>query len=371
MGKIPKIKPYINIGAGDIIKRNLDSLGWSQEDLSQITEISGKSISQIINNKQRVTVETAVLLSNAFGTSPEYWLNLDNNYRLNLQAEDSREKSTKTKAEIRKYMPVLEISKKRWFSSDNSALGYEKIYNNIWNTNSVDFSVYKELEPSYCARQAKENEEYTRLYSLTWYQIARTFSKRIDVPEYDKKKLEAIADKFTEYTILKNGVFEVIKDLNVSGVKFLVQSHLAKTYLDGACFFNIDNPVIVYTARYDRLDNFWFTVAHEIAHVLLHLSRDKKSYYLDNLDSKNISEIEKEADSKAEEILKVKDVIEYSKPFIKYFTDKNLRDISDKLRIEPSLILGILQYHKMVDYRKLSRYKKKVKELFPDKVMMG
>ena len=102
MKKIPKIKPYINVGAGDIIKRNLDSLGWSQEDLSQITEISGKTISQIINNKQRVTVETAVLLSNAFGTSPEYWLNLDTNYRLNLQAEDSREKSTKTKAESRK-----------------------------------------------------------------------------------------------------------------------------------------------------------------------------------------------------------------------------------------------------------------------------
>lgn len=371
MGKMPKIKPYINIGAGDIIKRNLDFLGWSQEDLSQITEISGKTISQIINNKQRITVETAKLLSNAFGTSPEYWLNLDNNYRLNLQDEESREKSTKTKAEIRKFMPVLEISKKGWFSSDNSASGYEKIYNEIWNTESVDFSVYEKLKPSYCARQSKENEEYTRLYSLTWYQIARTFSKKIDVPKYNSKKLEAISEGLTEYTILNNGVSEIIKDLNDSGVKFLVMSHLSKTYLDGACFYDENNPVIVYTARYDRLDNFWFTLAHEIAHVLLHLSRDKKSYYLDNLDSKNTSVIEKEADSKAEEILKVKDIIQYSEPFKNYFTDKNLRDISDKLRIEPSLILGILQYHKMVDYRKLNRYKKKVRDLFLDKVMMG
>ena len=371
MGKMLKIKPYINVGAGDIIKRNLDSLGWSQEDLSQITEISGKTISQIINNKQRVTVETAVLLSNAFGTSPEYWLNLDNNYRLNLQAEDSREKSTKTKAEIRKYMPVLEISKKGWFSSDNSALGYEKIFNEIWDTNSVDFTVYDTLERSYCARQSKENEEYTRLYSLTWYQIARTFAGGISVPQYNKKKLLNLSNKLTEYTIIKDGVSKIIKDLNAVGVKFLVLSHLSKTYLDGACFFDGGNPVIVYTARYDRLDNFWFTLAHEIAHVLLHLSRDRKSYYLDNLDSKNTSVIEKEADSKAEEILKVKDIIEYSKPFRNYFTDNNLRDISDKLKVEPSLILGILQYHGLVDYRKLSRYKRKVREMFPENVMMG
>ena len=87
--------------------------------------------------------------------------------------------------------------------------------------------------------------------------------------------------------------------------------------------------------------------------------------------TKNTSVIEKEADSKAEEILKVNEIIEFSKPFENYFTDNNLRDISDKLKVEPSLILGILQYHKMVEYRKLSRYKKKVKELFPDKVMMG
>ncbi len=371
MKKMPKIKPYINIGAGDIIKRNLDSLGWSQEDLSQITEISGKTISQIINNKQRVTVETAVLLSNAFGTSPEYWLNLDNNYRLNLQDKNSREKSTKTKAEIRKYMPVLEISKKGWFSSDNSALGYEKIYNEIWNTNSVDFSVYEKLEPSYCARQSKENEEYTKLYSLTWYQIARTFSRGVSVPAYDKKKLLNLSKILTDYSIIEDGVSQIIKDLNAAGVKFFVLSHLSKTYLDGACFFDGGNPVIVYTARYDRLDNFWFTLAHEIAHVLLHLSRDKKSYYLDNLDSKNSSVIEKEADSKAEEILKVNEIIGFSKPFENYFTDNNLRDISDKLRVEPSLILGVLQYHGLVDYRKLSRYKKKVKELFPENVMMG
>ena len=51
---------------------------------------------------------------------------------------------------------------------------------------------------------------------------------------------------------------------------------------DGACFFQEDNPVIVYTGRYDRVDNFWFTLAHEIAHVLLHLDKKKCNAFLDD-----------------------------------------------------------------------------------------
>ena len=45
--------------------------------------------------------------------------------------------------------------------------------------------------------------------------------------------------------------------------------HLTKTYLDGAVFWDEQNPVIVYTARHNRLDNFWWTVAHEIGHIVL------------------------------------------------------------------------------------------------------
>ena len=84
---IENLKPFINIGPGEIIKDNLDALNWSQEDLAEIMGMSVKSISHIIN-KQAVTIETARLLAKIFNTSPQLWLNLDNNYRLRLEKEN-------------------------------------------------------------------------------------------------------------------------------------------------------------------------------------------------------------------------------------------------------------------------------------------
>ncbi len=371
MAMIRDLKPAVLIGAGNIIKRELEYNGWSQEDLAQITELSGKTISQLINNKQRVTVETAKLLSNALGSSPEFWLNLDNNYRLQLDDETDKESAVKTKAEIRKYMPVAEICRKGWYCSDNTAEGYKAVYKDIWKQNNVDFSVYNKPDVEYCARRSKEDEQFTQFYSQTWIQIAKNHAEKIDVPDYNPALLKKISETLSGYTIQPNGVRRIINDLNSAGVKVFVQSHLSKTYLDGACFFDGKNPVIVYTARYDRVDNFWFTLAHEAAHVLLHLSPEGENCILDDLESDNTSKIEKEADSAAEKMLKIKEILRLATPYRKYLSEVNLRNISRQLNIEISVILGILQHYKFVDYRKLNKFKTKVMPLFPAEVMMG
>ena len=102
---------------------------------------------------------------------------------------------------------------------------------------------------------------------------------------------------------MKEGPAKFLEELNLCGTGFFVLNHLQKTYLDGAAFYHKKNPFIVYTARYDRIDNFWFTVAHEIAHVLYHLN-SKSNPILDNLDNEGLSDNEKEADKLASEYLK-------------------------------------------------------------------
>jgi len=66
------------------------------------------------------------------------------------------------------------------------------------------------------------------------------------------------------------------------GIHFVILPHLPRTYLDGASFKAPDGrPVIGITLRYDRLDNFWFTLAHELAHVLLHLGKHNIAFFDD------------------------------------------------------------------------------------------
>ncbi len=367
-----KLKPFINIGPGYTIKEYLDARGWSQEDLAQLTDISTKQLSQIINNKVRITIDTARLFSKAFETSAEFWINLDTNYRLNLQPDTLKETSTQKKAQIRKYMPVNEILKKGWYNFNNTAEGYEALYKGIWKKSYKDISMYENPENKFCARQKKENEEFANFYSLTWQQVARQKATKIKVPQYKKEKLQSIINNYSNYTVIENGIKIIIKDLNKAGIKFFILTHLTKTYLDGACFYDNENPVIVYTGRYDRVDNFWFTLAHEIAHVKLHSNLLKKKCFLDDLkEGLATDNIEKNADIEAEKMLRADEIITEASLYKNYLSETRLNIISNKLKIEKSVILGVLQHKGIVEYRKLNKYKRKVIELFPKEINFG
>jgi HTH-type transcriptional regulator/antitoxin HigA len=103
----------------------------------------------------------------------------------------------------------------------------------------------------------------------------------------------------------KNGVKNAITKLLEDGIKIVIEPALQGTKLDGAAIFeDKNNPIIALTLRYDRLDNFWFTIMHELAHIAKHRNLDKTFIY-DNLDAKGeqVDDIEKEADAMASEAL--------------------------------------------------------------------
>lgn len=75
------------------------------------------------------------------------------------------------------------------------------------------------------------------------------------------------------------------------GVHFVIVPHLSRTYLDGAAFSLNGNPVIALTLRYDRIDSFWFTLMHELGHIIA----GHQGTYLDDLDNLEVNDEETEA----------------------------------------------------------------------------
>ena len=94
------------------------------------------------------------------------------------------------------------------------------------------------------------------------------------------------------------------KLLNI-GIYFVIERHLPKTYLDGAAISHpVDGaPIVALTVRHDRLDNFWFVLFHELAHIYLHFDETGSEEFFDDLDIHEMDEIEKEADDFALEHL--------------------------------------------------------------------
>ena len=70
------------IHPGETLREDLDALGMSASELARQIEVPVESITQIINGQRSVTGDTALRLGRFFGTSDEFWLNLQKLYEL-------------------------------------------------------------------------------------------------------------------------------------------------------------------------------------------------------------------------------------------------------------------------------------------------
>ncbi len=369
-----ELKPFYNPCPGDIICDAMEELGWNQADLAEITGLTGKSINLIINNKQRITPETAMLFGKAFSTPAEMWLNLQAKYDLRKIDDQNSptQKLAEQKALLRKYMPLAELKKKGWITYDVSTLeGIKQECRRVFGQDFVPIEEY-EKGKSFAARQTRFDHQYTTWYCRTWFEYAKLNALEIakSLSAYNREKLLQIASDFASYTMMKDGINKIIKEMRDCGVGFFVQSHLAKTYLDGAAFVLEGKPFIVYTGRYDRIDNFWFVLAHEISHVLLHFEYLQKPI-LDNLEKDAESNRETQADKNANAMLNADRVVELGKIYGSYLTSTRLAKISHESGVSISVALGILQHTGIIEWRQFAKYRERVVEKISREVIVG
>lgn len=174
--------------------------------------------------------------------------------------------------------------------------------------------------------------------------------------------------EFVKLSSKENGVVLAQKRLKEIGIILVVEPHFSKTYLDGAAILvNKENPVIGLTLRYDRLDNFWFTLMHELAHISLHYNQDISLFY-DELENTpvDLDEKEKEADSLAEESLLPKAKWEIS-PARLIPSSMAANSLAKELGVHVAIIAGQIR-HKGNKYVYLNKIinEAKVRNYFPD-----
>ncbi len=120
----------------------------------------------------------------------------------------------------------------------------------------------------------------------------------------------------------KNGPVETVELLRQHGIILIIERHLPSTHLDGAAMMvNGDTPIIGLTLRHDRLDNFWFTLLHELGHVFLHRDQGLREGFFDEEGAPSVDKLEKEADSFAESAFITNEV--WAKSFVRFTRDKN------------------------------------------------
>lgn len=180
--------------------------------------------------------------------------------------------------------------------------------------------------------------------------LTRAAEEKAALTAWDRQALdEGFLRWLTGLSCLAQGPRLACEALEEKGLAVMIEPRLNETHLDGAALLGADGrPVIGLTLRHNRLDNFWFTLFHEIGHVLLHLTPENPALFDSEIDQKKTERIETEADRFALDTLLPPAA--WAEVRSLHYAD-DIRAAAARLRLSPAIIAGRLR-REAYDYRK-------------------
>ena len=243
--------------------------------------------------------------------------------------------------------PIAQMLRRGWFPGFNGTLSDAKEQMEDLLASFVGPIGVGALRPA-LNRQHVRSGGKMDLYALAAWRIrVSTVAMRESLPPYRLGTITAnFLRELVRLSYLDTGPKLAKEFLNKNGIHFLVEPHLPKTFLDGAALKLPDgSPLVALTLRYDRLDHYWFTLCHELAHIALHLDKNDVDTFYDDLTQGGTDALEKEADKLASEALIP------SKQWLKsglsrHYSAQSVRAFAEELRISPSIPAGRIRYER-------------------------
>ncbi len=353
---------------GEFLKDELEERGWTQEEFASIIGRPTTLVNQIVLGKRAITPEAAAEIGAALGVEAEYWMNLETAYRL----WQVRQKQTAPAlarieriADMRERFAVREMAKRGWITKTNDPDELER--------QLLAFSRLKHLDEIREVRHAAKQSYYgkdLKPVQQAWLWRVRQIAETIPMTQgYREQALGASLDALRALASEVDQIKQVPKLLAGAGVRFLIVEGLPGAQIDGVTMWlNAKSPVIALTIRFDRLDNFWFVLRHEIEHVLQKQGRDEPAVDTNlgpgaESSSAELPREERMANRAAVEFLVPQRPFEtFLLDLIESYSEQKLTDYSKSLGVHPAIVVG--QVHKRLQrYDILRKHLVKVRDV--------
>lgn len=337
---------------GEFIKEELEARGWTQQSLAEIMGRQTSVVSAIVNGKRAISLDIATELSSAFGTSVDYWMNLEKSYQQFVRSRS--DDSIVRRATLFQLAPVKEMIKRNWIEPSADWAVVEKRLLAFLEMGSL---YEKPRVFTHAAKKANPNEPATPAQAA-WLIRAKRLARGVQAARFSGASFADAIASIKRLMENPEDVRQVARVLAEAGVRFLIVENIAHAKMDGACFWlNDRSPVIAMGVRYDRIDNFWYVLTHEMGHVNNRDGLNGDPVWDVNLVGEDAvpfdqkSDMEKQADLFAQHTLIDQAAMEnwitrtsplYSKVRIMAFARMN--------HVHPAIVLGQLQHRKEVDW---------------------
>ena len=364
-------KPQTAFHPGETLREKLEETGMSAKEFAIRTGKPEKTISAVINGKSSVTPEMAVLFENVLKIPASFWLRKQKRYDEYLARQKQKQELEKAKDWARQF-PYTEMAKRGWVKATRKA--EEKLsellkFFNVGKKTAWEAIYLKAELPLFFRMSLKHNKNPYAVSALLRY--GEIVAKKIQVEEFDKNKLEETIPTLKKIMIdePQDMLCQIKETLKTTGVKIVFTQHLSGSPVNGVVRWLDDRPVILMTDRYKKYDIFWFSLFHEIGHILLH--GKKKNIFLESTDTREKTKEETEADNFAAQILLDDESFEHIRTILE--TEKNIEAVfeyyANKYQTHRDIIVGrFLKENKNQKYKYLYGTIKEVDFKQSDKV---
>lgn len=244
---------------GDFIKEELEARNWTQIELSEIIGRQPSVISDLISGKRSVSPEIAKALGEAFDTSAEYWMNLDTAYQL-WRTQDS-DNVISRRAKLYQIAPIKEMTKRHWIEASENIDVLEKRVMKFLNISRLD-------EPINFLHAARTRTETILPAHNAWFSRAQQLAYAVHARAFSDQSFKNALGKLKNLLHSTVEIRHVPKILAEAGIRLVIIEQLSPSGIDGVTLWlDEKSPVIALSLRLDRIDGFWFTLAHELGHV--------------------------------------------------------------------------------------------------------
>jgi len=342
MSNYIEYKDKIAFHPGYYIKELVECSGITQEDYAKRLDTTPKNLSMLIRGEQSLSIDIAVKLARLVGTTVNYWLNLQNSYNA-LIAE------FKSDEELIEERKVFEGIDYRYFRDNYNLPNLpRKIDDQIiavrsfLNVATISSLTKRDMAVNFRNSDTSLTESNTVKANIL-VQIATNIALKVEAPKFNRKKFEtAVLYALTLttkhhnfYTLLKKAFLE-------AGVIFVILPNISGSKTNGATKKIGDNIMLMVNDRRLYADTFWFTLFHEIGHIMngdFGISFESESGQKEDV-----------ADKYAE------DTLIPPKKYNKFLQENDfsvdaIKAFADSIDRDPGIVLGRLQNDDVVEFR--------------------
>ncbi len=332
---------------GQMIEARLREREWSQRALAMVLGVSEKTVSSFMNGRTKIGNELALQLQAALAVDADDLLKLQASFELKkAQLAFRLDPALTTRATLFGDLPVSAMISRGWLP------GVRDLWDSNLDNAICTFFKAKSIDEievlPHAAKKSIADSEASPA-QMAWLYRVRQLAADYPAPKYSQQKLEAAIGKLKALLISSDAIRKVPRIMMEAGVRFVIVESLPGARIDGVCcWLDSTKPVIGVSLRFDRIDNFWFVLRHEIEHVLR--GHGQGQVRLDTDMEKNTSEAdtpeeEKLANHAAAEFCvpsdRLRDFIARKSPV---FAERDIRGFAATLQVHPGIVAGQLQH---------------------------